>query len=271
MSGPAGAAGWRAFALRGADRDDALAFLHVHADVQGTLEEHDAHVVWLVGRMPALPAGLAVELEERAVADEHFTITGLERDTAIAVADDLLVRPPWVERPAGFSGVELVVPRGGAFGSGEHGSTQAALLLLHRTWRGPASLADVGCGSGVLALYAQQRGVARLEACDIDGPSVLAARELLPTARVEHGGPERLAGCEQVVANMTGTELGASLAAILDLWHGPAPLVLSGMRGHEVDGLVERVGRPEVDRTTVGEFTAVAFAADGGPGAQAVR
>jgi len=36
---------------------------------------------------------------------------------------------------------------------------------------------------------------------------------------------------------------------------------LSGMRAHEVDGLVGRVASPEVDRVTVGDFTAVAFAA----------
>ena len=259
MSPSGSSSGWQAFALRGPGADDALAFLHVHADVQGTLEEPDAHVVWLVGEMPPLPDALVVEVEPRVVVDEDFSITGLENDAAILVTDDLLVRPPWVERPDGFDGVELVVPRGGAFGSGEHGSTQAALLLLHRTWQGPESLADVGCGSGILALYAQVRGVARLEACDIDRPSVVAAYTLLPGAHVEVGGPTSLAPCEQVVANMTGTELGAALPEILALWLGPAPLVLGGMRAHEVDGLVQRVACPEIQRVTVGDFTAVAF------------
>lgn len=255
------AAGWRALALRGPDADDALAFLHIHADVQGSLEEQGAQVVWLVGALPRLPRGLDVDVEERVVADEDFTITGLEHDAAILVADDLMVRPPWIERPAGFAGVELVVPRGGAFGSGEHASTQAALLLLHRTWSAPESFADVGCGSGVLALYAQVRGVARIEACDIDRPSVAASRELLPGAHVELGGPTNLASCEQVVANMTGSELADSLAEVLALWAGPAPLVLSGMREHEVAALASGVGRPEIDRVTVGAFTAVAFSA----------
>ena len=173
--------GWRAFALRGAHVEQALGWLHVHAELQGVLEDADEVVVWLRGALPELPAGFDVELEERPVDDAQFGITGLENDAAIVVADDLLVRPPWVERPSGFDGFELVVPRGNAFGSGEHDSTRAALLVLHtvvgRTRSPLASAADVGCGSGILALYLAQRGCGALEACDIDAPSVAAAAE----------------------------------------------------------------------------------------------
>jgi ribosomal protein L11 methyltransferase len=253
------AAGWRALALRGADADAALAYLQVHADVQGALEEPDGHVVWLVGGAPPLPPHLAVDVVEQVVAEEDFTVTGLEGDEAILVAGDLLVRPPWVQRPAAFEGVELVVPRGGAFGSGEDASTQAALLALHRSWRRVESLADVGCGSGILALYAQVRGVARIEACDIDAPSVRAAEELLPGARVELGTADLLAPCDAVVANMTGAELLTAMPAILDVWRGDGPLVLGGMRASEVEQVAARVACPELDRVAVGAFTSIAF------------
>lgn len=253
------AAGWRALALRGADADAALAYLQVHADVQGVLEEQGGHVVWLVGCAPPLPPHLAADVIEQVVAEEDFTVTGLEGDEAILVAGDLLVRPPWVQRPAAFDGVELVVPRGGAFGSGEDASTQAALLALHRSWRSVESLADVGCGSGILALYAQVRGVARIEACDIDAPSVRAAKALLPGARVELGTADLLAPCDVVVANMTGAELLSAMPAILGVWRGVGPLVLSGMRASEVDQVAARVALPELDRVAVGPFTSVAF------------
>ena len=255
------ACGWRAVALSGVDADAALAYLHVHADVQGTLEEPGGHVVWVVGAPPSLPPALSVEVVERVVAEEDFSITGLEDDASILVADDLLVRPPWVERPPGFEGIELIVPRGGAFGSGEDASTQSALLLLHKTWQGAESLADVGCGSGILALYAQVRSVARIEACDIDGPSVDAARGLLPGARVVVGDAGLLAPCDVVVANMTATELIEEMPAIQRAWRGAGPLVLSGMRAHEVDDVVKEVGCLELDRLSVGAFTAVAFVA----------
>lgn len=252
----------RAFVLQGPDSEIAVEWLHVHAQVEGVLEEPDALVVWLPGALPDLPGDLQVTVEERIVRAEDYHVTGLENDTAIVVTEDLLVRPPWVERPPGFKGTELIVPRGGAFGSGEHDSTKAALVILHRGWSPAASMADVGTGSGILALYASVRGCERIEACDIDEPSVVAARELLPDANVHVGGAERMQSCDLVVANMTGAELRGSLAAILLTWTRANGLILSGMRAPEVDDLVASVPGREVDRETLGAFTAVRFVAD---------
>ena len=229
--------------------------------MHGVLEEESALVIWTPGALPPLPADLQVTATERVVHAEDFTVTGLENDAAILVTADLMVRPPWVARPLGFTGIELIVPRGGAFGSGEHDSTKAALVVMHRGWSSPASMADVGTGSGILALYAQVRGCANIEACDIDEPSVAAARELLPQARVQVGGAERMAPCDLVVANMTGTELTGALAAILSIWTRGNDLVLSGMREHEVAALVAAVPARPVDRETLGAFTAVRFVA----------
>jgi hypothetical protein len=250
----------RAFRLAGPDAEVALDWLHVHAELQGVLEADDHVVVWLAEALPALPfADLLVT--ELAVDPAAAAITGLEQDRAIVVADDLLVRPPWIERPSGFAGIELVVPRGAAFGSGEHASTQAALRVLHRVWNDPPSVADVGTGSGILLLYASVRGCAELQGCDIDGPSVAAARELLPQAVLTLGGPATLTPAACVIANMTGSELTAAMAEILRLWDRRGPLVLSGMRRHEVEPVTALVGLPPCDELQVLEFTARAFVA----------
>lgn len=248
----------RCFALSGAGAQDALDWLQVHAALDGVLEEDEALVVWLRGDLPALPQP-GVVVTERVIRAEDYDVTGLENDAPIPVDDDLLVRPPWVERPPGFDGIELIVPRGNAFGSGEHDSTKAALRVLHRTWRPVDSVADVGTGSGILLAYAAARGVAALSGCDIDGPAVVSARELLPQATLLVGGPALLSPAALVVANMTGDELHASLDDILALWTRAGPLVLGGMRAHEVDGLLGRVPAREVRRETLGAFTAIAF------------
>ncbi|MEZ6037565.1 MAG: 50S ribosomal protein L11 methyltransferase [Planctomycetota bacterium] len=254
----------RCFALSGPGAEAALDWLQVHAALEGVLEEGElaqggAIVVWLHGALPALPDP-AVTVTERVIRAEDYEVTGLENDAPIPVDDGLLVRPPWVARPADFSGIELVVPRGNAFGSGEHDSTKAALRVLHRTWRPVASVADVGTGSGILLAYAAARGVTALSGCDIDAPAVASARELLPQATLLVGGPDLLAPAELVVANMTGDELHAALDAILGLWLRVGALVLGGMRAPEVDGLLARVPARPVHRETLGAFTAVAFA-----------
>lgn len=247
----------RVFRIAGAAAAEALDWLHVHAEVQGAMEEDDAVTVWLDGDLPELPfAGLAVA--ELAVP-EGPAVTGLENDAPILVAPDLLVRPPWVDRPAGFTGVELVVPRGNAFGSGEHASTQAALCCLHAVWDAPASFADVGTGSGILALYAHARGCAALQACDVEPEAVAAARDLLPGAHIRLGGPEGLGPADLVVANLTAAELHAALPAVLSLWTGRSPLVLSGMRDGEVAGVVARLPRAPDDVVVRAPFTALAL------------
>lgn len=260
MNDPAGLSGYR---LRGADAEHALAWLHVHADVRGVLEEPGAFVVWLAGPLPPLPPWRDLAVAARPAEPDDGTRTGFEHDAPILVADDLLVRPPWVARPPGFVGVELVVPRGGAFGSGEHGSTQAALRCLHRTWpaAAPASFGDVGTGSGILSLYAHVRGAARIAACDVDAAAVAAARELVPAAAVCRGGPEVLPRADAVVANLTFAELRACLADVLGRWTRRGTLVLGGLRAAEVAPLCAAVPAVERHRETVGEFTAVAFGA----------
>lgn len=248
----------RAFSLRGVDTAAALDWLYVQTDLMGVLEGDDGITVWLEGALPALPFE-SVLVTEVPVRAEDALITGLERDVAIVVADDLLVRPPWVERPASFRGIELVVPRGGAFGSGEHASTRAALRCLHAVWDAPTRFADVGTGSGILALYAQVRGCRHIEACDIDAASVQAARELLPTANVHLGGPALLAPVDGMVANLTASELVAAMPDMLARWTRRCALVLSGMRQGEVEAVAALVGQPIARRETVEPFTALAY------------
>ncbi len=249
----------RAFRLIGAGAAAALDLLHVCSEVRGAIEQDDEVTVWLDGALPAIELP-AVRVEELPPDLANLTATGLEHDRPIVVAEDLLVRPPWVEAPAGFTGIDLVVPRGMAFGSGEHASTQAALLAVHRAWSQPARFLDVGTGSGILALYAQLRGCRDIAACDIEAEAVAAARDLLVGAEVRLGGPESIARpADFVVANMTATELLGAWDALLRAWNGRAPLVLSGIRADEVASIRARLAAPAV-ALTVGAFTALTVA-----------
>jgi len=64
------------------------------------------------------------------------------------------------EYPAS-AGPTVVLDPETAFGSGEHGSTRAALTLLERHVRPGDRVLDLGSGSGILAIAAVQLGAAR--------------------------------------------------------------------------------------------------------------
>ena len=74
------------------------------------------------------------------------------------------VGPPWEEPPA--AAISVVIDPGRAFGTGAHPTTRLCLELLQEVE--PASLLDVGCGSGVLAISAAKLGFAPVRAVDID-------------------------------------------------------------------------------------------------------
>ena len=80
----------------------------------------------------------------------------------------LWVGPPW-ERPAADV-TPVVVDPGRAFGTGAHATTRLSLELLQEIE--PASLLDVGCGSGVLSIAAAKLGFAPAVAVDVEEDAI---------------------------------------------------------------------------------------------------
>ena len=121
------------------------------------------------GELPSLPDGEADIGGARVrVRGEEVPDDWAERwkrfHVPILVGGRLYVRPPW-EQPAVRPGVaEIVIDPGRAFGTGAHPTTRLCLeLMLELDAEG--SFADLGCGSGVLAIaaaFAQLREQRRL-------------------------------------------------------------------------------------------------------------
>jgi ribosomal protein L11 methyltransferase len=73
----------------------------------------------------------------------------------------------------------LVIPASAAFGTGEHATTAMSLRLLEdltRKWKKGWSLADLGTGSGIIALAARRFGAGRVLGIDIDPKAVSIAK-----------------------------------------------------------------------------------------------
>lgn len=85
----------------------------------------------------------------------------------------LWIGPPWEEPDAGA--LAVVVDPGRAFGTGAHPTTR--LCAEHLCALEPASLVDLGCGSGVLSIAAAKLGFSPVTALDVDPAAVAATRE----------------------------------------------------------------------------------------------
>jgi ribosomal protein L11 methyltransferase len=85
----------------------------------------------------------------------------------------LWIGPPWETADAGA--LAVVIDPGRAFGTGAHATTRLCLELLLERVR--ASVVDLGCGSGVLAVAAAKLGFGPVSALDVDPDAVSAAAQ----------------------------------------------------------------------------------------------
>jgi len=92
----------------------------------------------------------------------------------------LWIGPPWERPPTGA--LALVIDPGRAFGTGAHATTRLSLELLLTLE--PASVVDLGCGSGVLAIAAAKLGFSPVVAIDRDEAAVAATRTNATANRV---------------------------------------------------------------------------------------
>ena len=91
------------------------------------------------------------------------------------IAGRLVVRPEWAPVPRKRI-LDIVLASAAAFGAGSHPTTRTCLELLLGC-EPLGSFADLGCGTGVLAILAAKLGWQNVVAVDLQPASVEAARE----------------------------------------------------------------------------------------------
>lgn len=195
------------------------------------------------GELPALPEGDAdvggarVVVRGKEVPDD-WAERWKRFHVPLLVGGKLYVRPPW-EEPAVRPGVhELVIDPGQAFGTGTHPTTRLCLeLLLELDPDG--SFADLGCGSGVLAIAAAKLGFAPVTAVDAERAAVEATLENARDNGVDLDRVERHdlrreppPAADAVAANL----MRPLLLQVAELMpERPPALILSGLLDHEAD------------------------------------
>ncbi len=216
------------------------------------------------GELPELPdleaaaGGALVAISTTEIADDWS-----ERWRAfhrpLVLAGRLTVRPPW--EPAGATALDVVIDPGQAFGTGAHATTRLCLELLLES--APGSFADIGCGSGVLAIVAARLGFGPVLALDYDPIAVSAtvANASVNDVELHAAGldlrTDQVPVCDLWAANVLAGPLRAWAASQREV---ADHVILSGLLATEVTdvaGAFAVHGLRETERRERGEWAAV--------------
>jgi ribosomal protein L11 methyltransferase len=152
---------------------DGAAPVRVHVYLRG--EDADANAS--LGRMALSTAGIASEVQVRAVEEEDWAEAWKEHFHVERYGTRIVVVPSWRSYDARPSDITITLDPGMAFGTGQHETTRMCLEALERTVTPGAAVLDVGCGSGILSLAAAKLGARSVTALDIDEVAVRVTRE----------------------------------------------------------------------------------------------
>lgn len=100
-----------------------------------------------------------------------------EKWTVTHVTDRITVVPSWLEYQPREDEITIILDPGCAFGTGTHQTTQLCMKALEKYLKQGDSMADIGTGSGILAILAKKLGAASAYGCDNDETVIDVAKE----------------------------------------------------------------------------------------------
>lgn len=94
------------------------------------------------------------------------------------VSDRITVVPDWIDyKPKKDDEVIIKLEPGCAFGTGTHATTQLCMKAIEKYMPQNADIADIGMGSGILAICAKKFGADYVYGCDNDETVIDVAKE----------------------------------------------------------------------------------------------
>lgn len=242
-----------------ADEVDVLSGELWEADTAGIRElDHDGRVMLVAGfdsnawREKLLDRFAAYSPEWVAEPDTDWIAQTYLAWPARAIGERLLLAPPWRSEPVPKGRLRIVLNPGLACGTGDHPCTQLALMALEKHVTAGCRVADVGTGSGILAIGALRLGAGIAVGVDPDEAALQQARENFALNVLEAllvaGYAECIADefADIVVANISATVLLAIADDLQRMLRRNGRLILTGFTEPELGRVQELFGNGEI-------------------------
>jgi len=226
--------------------------------------------LWHLGQIQSFP-----DPHYKLIEEEPWETSWNEHYQPLEIGERLQILPSWMKQE-GNSRIPIYLEPGMAFGTGSHTTTRHCLEAMELLIAAGDLVADLGCGSGILAIAAARLGAGRVVALDIDEQAVRLAREnvqrngVADQVRVTNGSISELEragaarGFELILANIRASVLEDLIqAGVSRQLTSDGRIVMSGILDDQIQSLVDlgNSGGLLLERTMEsGDWRSVVFA-----------
>ena len=167
-----------------------------------------------------------------------------EKWTVTHVSNKIAVVPSWLTYQAKESEIIITLDPGCAFGTGTHQTTQLCLRAIEKYLKAGDKMADIGTGSGILAICALKFGAKSAYGCDNDETVIEVCRKNAAINQVECAFELNTADklkdkYDIVCANILHNVLAEIMADLKNIMNEGAKLILSGILNEKKDIVLE--------------------------------
>ena len=152
--------------------DKTVASVLVYLSADGSAADT---LAFLRGRFAELAIDASISVS--GVNEEDWANSWKDYYKPIKIGEKIVIVPAWEKYEQKDGEIIVRMDPGMAFGTGTHETTRLVIKLLEKYVKNGARVADVGCGSGILAICASKLGAAECKAYDIDPVAVKVANE----------------------------------------------------------------------------------------------
>lgn len=127
----------------------------------------------------------ATSIEVRPVPEVDWAEAWKQFFKPTRIGTRIVICPSWEEYEPLPEDIVITLDPGQAFGTGDHPTTRGCIRLLEEAQPAGKTVADIGCGSGILTVAALKLGAASAECVDVEEVCVVSANDNLARNGVE--------------------------------------------------------------------------------------
>jgi len=164
------------------------------------------------------------------------------------VSESIAVVPSWIEYKPEKDEITISLDPGTAFGTGTHATTQLCMRATEKYMTKGAKMADIGTGSGILAVCAVKLGANSAYGCDNDEDVIVTAIENARKNGVEDKcvfeyktADKLIEKFDFITANILHNILALIMGDLKALMNDDAVLVLSGILDEKKQVVIDAI------------------------------